>query len=140
MMKKKLLAMGLGAVLSMSTVSAMAFDLTSSGVANGLTLTSNIGGVDVYCNAIKGPKTITNIPLNLPWFVIIGMFHSQSLQCQFYPDGVQPASNNEIGSADLQMTFSTGTISNVQTYNGHAKPVIAYSADDKSGISVTLNQ
>lgn len=138
MMKKRMFAIGAAVALSMSIASADTF-MSYSSVNPGLTLTSNIGGVDVYCNSKKGPKVITSTPMDLPWFIIIGMFSSSHLQCEFYPSGQTPVSSNEIGSATLDMTVTSGTISNVQTYNSHSMPVIAYSADGKSGISVTLN-
>src|SRR3990167_11205199 len=133
MMKKKILAIGIAAALSMTVASADTF-MSSGSMGNGLTLTSNIGGVDVYCNTKKGPKVITSTPLNLPWFIIAGMFSSWNLSCQFYPTGQTPSTGNEIGSATLSMGTSSGAISNVTTYNGHSMPVIAYSADGKSGI------
>lgn len=138
MIKKKILAIGIAAALSITAASADTV-ISSAPVGAGLTLTSNIGGVDVYCNSKKGPKVITSTPLDLPWFVIAGMFSSWNLSCQFYPDGQSPIPSNEIGSANLSMGISSGSISNIQTYNGHSMPTIAYTADGKSGISVTLN-
>ena len=138
MIKKTILAIGVAAALSMTAASADTF-MSSASVGNGLTLISTIGGVDVYCNGKKGPTVISSTPLDLPWFVIAGIFSSWNLSCQFYPDGQSPSSSNEIGSADLSMEASSGTISNIQTYNGHSMPTITYTADGKSGISVTLN-
>jgi len=131
-MRKKLLAIGVGAVLAASA---------SAANAAGLTLTSNAGAIRVYCNGTKGPDKITSSPLNLPWILVIGIFNSTSLQCQFYPAGDSPSSADEIGSANLNMTLMTGQISNVQTYNGYAMPTIAYQGNGPAytGISVTLN-
>ena len=138
MMKKKILAIGIAAALSMTVASADTF-MSSASVGSGLTLTSNIGGVDVYCNSKKGPKVITSTPLDLPWFIIAGMFNAWNLSCQFYPTGQTPSTGNEIGSATLSMGISSGAISNVQTFNGHSMPVISYTPDGKTGIAVTLN-
>lgn len=143
MLKKKLLAIGAGVALSMS---AMAFSPFSFDVQSGLTLTSNIGAVDVYCNGEEGPKTITSTPLNLAYLWIMGIFGSSNLSCTFYPDGVTPtpgSHKNEIGSANLALSLTRAKISNVQTYNGHALPQIGYLGKGTSngyrGISVTLN-
>lgn len=143
MLKKKLLAIGVGVALS---VSAIASTSLSSDVQSGLTLTSNIGTVDVYCNGKEGPKTITSSPLNLAYIWIMGIFGSTNLSCTFYPDGVTPtpgSHKNEIGSATLALTLTRAEISNVKTYNGHAMPAIAYLGTDNGsgykGISVTLN-
>lgn len=142
MMKKKLLVMGVAVALSTTVASAKTF-MSNDSVNPGLTLTSNIGGVDVYCSnggtPKKGSRVITSTPLDLPWFIIASIFHSWNLTCQFYPDGPTPSPSNEIGSATLNMTLISGSISNIETYNGHSMPVITYTADGKSGISVTLN-
>ena len=146
-MKKKLLAIAIGAAVSLSALSATSL-FNFSGLSAGLTLQSNIGSVDVYCGGKKGPESISSTPTNFPWFLIMGIFGSSNLQCQFYPDGVAPNSSNEIGSADLTINnATTGIISNIQTYNGHTMPVITYSDNgcDKpgagcTGIAVALNQ
>lgn len=140
-MKTKLLALGLGVALSVGAAYASPLSTISS-VKSGLTLTSNIGTVDVYCNGKEGLIPVTSKARNLPWAAIIVMFGSESLQCQFYPDGKTPSTKNEIGSATLTLTLTRGLISNVQTYNGHSAPSIDYDGTNNGsgykGISVTL--
>ncbi|OGT43813.1 MAG: hypothetical protein A3F13_01525 [Gammaproteobacteria bacterium RIFCSPHIGHO2_12_FULL_40_19] len=132
MMKKKLLAIGAAAVLAVTVASADTF-MPDASANLGLTLTSLIGGVDVYCNGRKGPAVITSQPSFFPWIGIRFMFGSSDLQCQFYPTGQTPSSSVEIGSAHLDT--NSGSITNIQTYNGHSAPT---PTQVPNGISVTL--
>ena len=138
-MIKKLIAVGVGVALSFGVYASSA----SSAINPGLTLTSNIGNIDVYCNGKEGPDKINSSPLNLPWVFIVGIFGSESLQCQFYPDGQPVNSSTEVGSATLTLTLTRGAISNVKTYNGHGMPAISYLGKNNGsgykGVSVSLN-
>jgi hypothetical protein len=109
MMKKKLLAIGLGVALSMTAVGAM---------ADGLTLSSQ-GAPDQIVVTCNGTPALENIPASgslpaFPWNAIYLMFHlHNNLKCAFTLDG----SGALIGKANLTLTGllgTTGEISDVR--------------------------
>ena len=96
-MKKLLTA---GAVLALTLVAT-----TTMAAANpmyGLTMSSNVGNVDMNCKANNGGTgsaiLISSATLTHPWGKISKHFHGANMQCQFSLDN---AANTLVGSAQL---------------------------------------
>ncbi len=104
MFKKTLLFVGISSVLVSGAASASGLTLVSKNVTS---------PIAVYCNKIKGLYDIKpNGQLGpLPWVIISAMFHSNKLQCSFKLDN---GSNKVIGTANMLLSLTTGTIKNVQ--------------------------
>ena len=88
-MKKKLLAIGLGAALSVTAVSAMASTLTlkSQNIPSAIGVTCNgTQGIPIQPNSQVGP---------LPYVALVTLFGSHTLRCTFTVGG------NTAGTATL---------------------------------------
>ena len=125
MMNKKLLALGLGAIITASVSTAT--------MATGMTLTSSGASADILVNC-NGYPGLQNVPANgsigpFPWLAIAVMFHDYSfgpIPCTFK---LNNKTQDLIGSATLTPTATTGEITNVV-------PASSYTVSITPGVGV----
>jgi hypothetical protein len=136
-MKKKLLAIGLGAALSFTAVSVMAGNLS-------LTSVNEPNQINVKCGPTQGTEKDTGLPIpangtrTLPYIIIKAVLGSP-LVCDFYESG----SNIDIATASLTInSSSSATITAYTPYHPH-KFTVALSTPPgtpAANISVTLTK